>query len=156
MSKERRYWHPFIGFNYRMTNLQAAIGVAQMERIEAIIQKKRENAQTYASLLSNVPGVTLPMEAEWARNVYWMYCILIDNSLWPPRDQIISSLKTKGVDTRPLFYPIHSMPPYRSSDGHFPVAEDISRRGINLPSGVGLTAQDIKRVVDALICELSR
>jgi len=86
MSKERRYWHPFIGFNYRMTNLQAAIGVAQMERIEAIIQKKRENAQTYASLLSNVPGVTLPMEAEWARNVYWMYCILIDSSLWPPRE----------------------------------------------------------------------
>ena len=107
MSKEKRYWHPEIGFNFRMTNLQAAIGVAQLEKIELFIDVKRKNALLYNSLLKGVKGITLPPEKEWAKSTYWMYSILIDKGEYGlSRDELIEKLKENNIDSRPFFYPM--------------------------------------------------
>jgi perosamine synthetase len=142
MSKEKRYWHPEIGYNYRMTNIQAAIGLAQLENIEKIIERKRKNAEIYNSLLKNIKGITLPPEKGYAKNVYWMYSILIGDNFPIDRDQLILKLKEERVDSRPLFYPLNAMPPYKSNEG-FPIAEELSKRGINLPSSINLSKESI-------------
>lgn len=149
MSPERRYWHPVIGYNYRMTNLQAALGVAQMERVEKFIEKKRWIAQTYNRYLGKVPGLVLPPAMEWARPVYWMYSVLVTDEFGLSRDGLMSHLRAQHIDSRPFFYPIHTMPPYWS-EAAFPVAEKLSREGINLPSAVTLTEPDIQRVAEAM------
>ncbi len=157
MSKEKRYWHPVIGFNYRLTNLQAALGVAQLEQIDDIIARKRRNAALYSELLRDVPGITLPPEAPWAKNVYWMYSILIEDDFGMSRDEVMAGLKARDIDSRPFFYPIHTMPPYieHAKGEVLPVATEISRKGINLPSSATLTPEQIAQVVNA-IKELGR
>jgi perosamine synthetase len=149
MSAEKRYWHPEIGFNYRMTNVQAALGVAQLERVEAIIAQKRANAAVYNQLLGDVHGVSLPPEAAWAKNVYWMYSIVLDDAFPLSRDQLMAHLRSREIDSRPFFYPIHTMPPY-ARDESYPVAEDLARRGLNLPSSTLLTPNQIERVCAAI------
>ena len=149
MSTEKRYWHPVIGYNYRITNVQAAIGVAQMERIEEFIARKRRIAETYNQLLARVSGLTLPPEEKWATNVYWMYSALVGVEFGPSRDELMARLKQRKIDSRPFFYPIHTMPPYHTSES-LPVAEALSRRGINLPSAVTLTDEDIHRIATAI------
>jgi len=149
MSKEKRYWHPIAGFNYRMTNLQAAVGVAQLERINELIEKRRKNAVLYDSLLKNVKGITLQPEEKYAKKVCWMYCVLIEKDFPVSRDQLMSILKENEIDSRPFFYPITVMPPYKS-DEKFPVAEDISKKGINLPSSVNLKKEDIERITSVI------
>jgi perosamine synthetase len=150
MSPERRYWHTEVGYNFRMTNIQAALGLAQMERIDVFIEHKRWLAQRYNELLTSVTGITFPPEASWARSVYWMYSILLDKEFPLDRDTFMSRLKEQGIDSRPFFYPVHSLPPYQSSGGQFPVAEDISRRGINLPSGMNMQEEDVVRVAEEI------
>jgi perosamine synthetase len=149
MSPEKRYWHPEIGFNYRLTNLQAALGLAQLERVETTIARKRANAASYNEWLSDVPGVTLPPEAAWAKNVYWMYSILLDDGFPLSRDQLIAHLKSQEIDSRPFFYPLHTLPPYTRSES-YPVAEDLGRRGLNLPSSSRLTPKQIERICAAI------
>jgi perosamine synthetase len=149
MSPEKRYWHTEVGYNYRMTNLQAALGVAQMERIEEFIAKKRHIALTYNQGLREIDSITLPPEASWATSVYWMYSILLANDFPLSRDEVMLSLRQQNIDSRPFFYPIHVQPPYQA-DISLPVAEDLSRRGINLPSAVTLNEEDIQRIVQAL------
>lgn len=144
MSKEKRYWHTEVAFNYRMTNIQAAIGVAQLEKIDKVIEIKRKNAALYNSLLKDVKGVVLPAEKKWAKNVYWMYSILVDK-----RDELMKKLEKNGIDSRPFFYPIHIMPPYRTNED-FPFTDEISRKGINLPSSPKLTEDEIKKVVKVI------
>jgi len=151
MSKERKYWHPLVGFNYRLTNVQAAIGLGQMTKLEVILEKKRQIAQYYHEKFAEVTGVVLPPEASWAKNVYWLYSVLLKPEVNKNRDELIHFLARAGVETRPLFYPIHTMPPYLGN-GSFPVAEKISARGISLPSGSGLTWGQIDTVV-ALVQE---
>ncbi len=146
MSPEKRYWHTEVGFNYRMTNLQAAVGVAQMERIEEFIERKRHIAAAYNQGLENVPFVRTPPEEAWATSVYWMYSILLEKDFPMPRDEVLRRLREKGIDSRPFFYPIHIQPPYQAKLA-LPVAEDLSKRGINLPSAVTLTDDDIQRIV---------
>lgn len=150
MSLKRRYWHPEVGYNYRMTNLQAALGVAQLERIEEFIQAKREHAALYNSLLSNVHGLTLPPEAPWARNVYWMYSVLVEKEFGMGRDDLMRALNQRGIDSRPFFWPIHLMPPYRCGE-RLSVAEPLAQKGINLPSSCKLTREQI-----GFICETIR
>ncbi len=149
MSPEKRYWHTEVGFNYRMTNLQAALGVAQMERIEEFIARKRWIAESYNQGLREVASVTLPPEAPWATSVYWMYSILLNKDFPLSRDEVMARLRQQNIDSRPFFYPIHIQPPYQA-DISLPVAEDLSRRGINLPSAVTLTDADIQRIVQAI------
>jgi perosamine synthetase len=149
MSPEKRYWHPEIGYNYRMTNLQAALGVAQMERIEEFITKKRWVADQYFQRLRGVEYLQLPTQANWASSVYWMYSVLIKEGVPVKRDEVISYLKSQNIDSRPFFYPIHTMPPYHANIS-LPIAEKLSGQGINLPSAVTLNEEKIDRIVSAL------
>ncbi len=148
MSLKKQYWYDVIGFNYRMTNMQAAIGLAQLKKIERFVKMKRENARLYSLYLQELKDVTLPPEMDWAKNVYWMYTILVESER-ASRDKLMIELKANGIDTKPLFYPIHIMPPYKREGLNFPVAESISKKGVSLPSGVKLKQKDIK-----LICEV--
>jgi perosamine synthetase len=149
MSKEVRYWHPTVGYNYRMTNIQAAIGLAQLERIEQILARKLELAELYHAGLADCPGVVRHPQAAWARNIYWMYSILVTDELALSRDQLMAALRERGIDSRPFFFPMHQLPPYEE-DGHYPVADELSRRGINLPSYPGLTDADVQRICDTI------
>lgn len=145
MSPTERYFHPEIGFNYRLTNIQAAIGVAQLERIDDLVRIKRRNAALYAERLSKVPGLTLAPEAPWAQSVYWMYSILVNKDYPLSRNALMAALKQRGVDTRPFFRAIHTMPCHPRAMS-LPVAEDLAARGINLPSSTKLTEDQIDYV----------
>jgi perosamine synthetase len=150
-----RKWliHNSVGYNYRLTNLQAAVGLAQLERIEEFINKRRENAYYYNSLLNDIRGMTLPPELPWAKNVYWMYTVLLNEEVVGiTRDDLMRKLETYGIDTRAAFLPIHLQPPYKDIyiNEKYPVAELLGRRGINLPSGNSTTKEDIEYVVSAI------
>ncbi len=149
MSTKKRYWHTEVGFNYRMTNLQASIGVAQMERIEEFISRKHWIAQMYNQGLQGVSFIQTPPEASWAKSVFWMYSILLADDFPIGRDEVMTRLHDQGIDSRPFFYPIHLQPPYRDNMT-LPIAENLARRGINLPSAVTLTEADIHRIVTAI------
>ncbi|RME70122.1 MAG: DegT/DnrJ/EryC1/StrS family aminotransferase [Chloroflexi bacterium] len=144
------YWHPEVGYNYRMTNIQAAIGLAQLEQIDTMIARRRENAAHYNRRLAGVPGLTLPPNADWAENVYWMYSVVIGDEFGLPRDEVRARLRAAGIDTRPFFYPIHTLPMYQTGQS-LPVAEDLGRRGINLPSAATLTPDQIDYICDTLL-----
>ena len=150
MDPNKRYWHTEVGYNYRMTNMQAALGVAQMERIEEFITRKRKIAELYAEGLKDIPSVTLPPEAAWATNVYWMFSILLNPDFPIQRDEFLKRLKEQGIDNRPFFYPIHQMPPYVTENRYFPVADDLSQRGLNLPSAVTLTDEEIAYITQTI------
>jgi perosamine synthetase len=149
MSNTKRYWHYMVGYNYRMTNLQSAIGVAQMEQIDQFIEKKRENAELYNTFLSKINSLTLPPEVKKCKNVYWMYSVLIEDNFGLSRDAVMLRLKKKGIDTRPFFYPLHQLPMYKTRN-NYPVSNELSRKGINLPSATTLTENDIRIVCDTL------
>ncbi len=149
MSTEKRYWHTEVGYNYRITNLQAALGVAQMERIEEFIERKRWVASTYNRLLQGVPGLVLPPEASWAFSTYWMYSILVTEQFRMNRDELMAELRLQNIDSRPFFHPIHRQPPYKSSL-LLPNAECLASQGINLPSAVTLTEEDLQRIAAAI------
>jgi len=149
MDPNRKYWHNLIGFNYRMTNVQAAIGLAQLKKLDNFIRIKRENANSYNSLLKNIDGIRLPPETKDAKNIYWLYSILIENKFGISRDNLMNKLDEDGIETRPFFYPIHEMPPYENNE-NFPVAQELSKKGINLPSAVTLKKDDIKYITDTI------
>ena len=149
---KKHFWHDVIGFNYRMTNLQAAIGVAQLKNLDEFIEKKREIAKSYSEGLKELEEegqITLHPEMPWAKCVYWMYCILVDDNFGMNRDELMKRLEEKGIETRPFFYPMHVMPIYKNNK-KFPVAEEISRKGVNLPSGVSLMEGIIEKVVSTI------
>lgn len=152
MDPSRRYWFPIIGYNYRMTNIAAAIGLAQLEKVEWHIERRREIAQWYNERLRNMPLLTLPVEKEWARNVYWMFSVVLHEKLSIERDVVMAALAKEGVETRPIFYPMHTLPPYRrlARGQRFPVAERIASRGMNLPTWAGLTQKDVELVCTTL------
>ena len=148
----RRYWFPVIGYNYRMTNVAAAIGLAQLEKAGWHILRRRDVAGWYHEYLRDMPLLTKPVEKEWARNVYWMFSVVLDEKLSVERDAVIFALAERGIETRPVFHPMHTLPPYRglARGQRFPVAERIASGGINLPTWAGLTKKDVKFVCDAL------
>lgn len=148
MAKNRRYWHDLIGYNYRLTNLQAAVGVAQMEQVEALLQRRRDLQVWYTDKLRQDPRIELPRRVEWAEPVNWLYTILLRRDF--DRDRVIEQLKHNGIDCRPVFYPLHMMPPHIQA-GHFPIAEDISRRGLSLPTTTIMGLPHVERVCAALI-----
>ncbi|MGB9694332.1 MAG: DegT/DnrJ/EryC1/StrS family aminotransferase [Fervidobacterium sp.] len=159
MNLEKRYWHEVVGFNYRMTNLQAALGVAQLEKINSFIERKRKIAELYNSLLKDVNGVVLHPEMKWAKNIYWLYSILINEKKFgASRDQLMTELAEKGIETRRFFYPIHTMPPYKKYANHsaFHVANELSSKGINLPSSTKLTEENIKEITQLIKCSQSK
>lgn len=148
MPPHRRYWHDEVGFNYRMTNLQAAVGVAQMERIDSFIRRKREIAALYREGLAGIPGVTFATERAGCTNVYWMVSVLIEPPYALSRDELIPALRARGIDSRPFFHPLDTLPPYLSAAPR-PVALHLSRCGLNLPSSPALTDAQV-----AYVCQV--
>lgn len=140
LAKHRQYWHDVIGYNYRMTNICAAIGYAQMERIEEFIKRKREIAELYKTCLQDTK-VIFHGEAENTVNSYWICSILTPDG--ESRDPLREHLADAGIETRPLFYPVHTMPMYSSKFQKLSVAENLGWRGINLPSYPGLKDDDV-------------
>lgn len=156
MRPERRYWHEEVAFNYRMNNLQAALGLAQMGKVEAMIATKRRVASYYQDRLAPLEAagvLRLPTEMDWAESVYWLYSIVVEGSETGAAGLALR-LRELGIETRPLFVPMHRLPPYRDSAA-YPVAERLSERGLSLPSGVRLSAADLDRVSDAVHAALA-
>ncbi len=151
-STERHFWHKYLGYNYRMTNLQAAIGLAQTEQLEQFVEARRANAAYYTSLLREIPGVTTPPEAEWASNVFWMYGIMLEKEFGVTRDELRTALAHRGIETRTFFIPMHCQPIYfdQYRGQRFPVAEDLCRRGMYLPSATKLEREEIESVAEAI------
>jgi perosamine synthetase len=147
LAKYRQYWHDVVGYNYRMTNICAAIGLAQLEQAADILAKKKYIAQQYRQLLNNLP-VTLQEEAEHVECSYWMCSILVQEA--ELRDALRDHLERDGIETRPLFYPVHTMPMYADKFQHHRTAEDLGWRGINLPSWPGMTDDDLLFVVNSV------
>ena len=152
MDPNRRYWHLVVGYNYRMMSLPAAIGLAQLEKIDYQLELRSRIANLYIERLRKINGLTWQTEQPWARHVYWMFNIVLEPEAWQSRDAVIEALGRQGIETRPVFYPVHSLPPYADSSGgeSFPVAENLSRNGISLPTWAGLTENDIDNVCRAL------
>ena len=148
----RKYWFPVIGYNYRMTNIAAAIGLAQLERIDSHLSTRKKVADGYHRRLAHLSDrIALPMTENWAEHAYWMYTVLLQQTVRKDRDRVMQDLDDLGIETRPVFYPLHILPPYRDhAQGPFPRAEFCGARGINLPTHGRLTDQDIDRVADAL------
>ena len=152
MSKHRKYWHEIIGFNYRMTNLQAAIGVAQLKKLDEFIEKKRQIAKWYAEEMKELEEkglIKLHTEMHWAKCVHWMYSILIEDKIKISRDVLMKRLEEKGIETRPFFVPMHLLPMY-SNNEKLPVAEELARKGLNLPSSVNLEENAINLICDTI------
>lgn len=149
MNPHKKYWHDIIGFNYRMTNIHAAIGVAQLKKIDTIIEKKRRIAEWYRKELREMEGLTQHPEMPWAKNVYWMYSILVEKDFSMGRDELIRKLRERGVDTRPFFHPIHELPMYRTGD-RFPISEELASKGVNLPSSANLSQEDVSNIAEKL------
>ena len=151
-SSERHFWHQYQGFNYRMTNLQAAIGLAQTERLDEMVAHRREVRAWYDEGLRGVPGLVLPTETPETINVFWVYGLLIDPAFGLERDAVREALARRGIETRTFFVPLHLQPIYfRAWRGHsFPVAEDLGRRGLYLPSGAALTRHEVDYVAREL------
>lgn len=142
---DRQYWHDVIGYNFRMTNICAAIGKAQLERIDVILEKKKTIADFYIQNLSKLPFDLLPQDKS-VDNSYWMFTALVKSPF--SRDNLMKYLANKGIETRPTFYPAHQMPMYFKDKYHFPVAEEIGYRGINLPSYPSIKKEELKYIVD--------
>jgi perosamine synthetase len=146
MDPARRYWHTEIGFNYRMTNLQAAVGLGQLERIDQFVERKREIRRWYEAGLQGIEGLIPIIEQPWAGATCWLYTVLLDRHRGWNRERLMEQLRQAGIETRPCFVPLHELPMYQEPEGRYPVSERIGATGLSLPSGVSLTRADAERV----------
>ena len=156
------FWNNEVAFKYRMSSMQAALGLAQLERIEELIERKRAIFGWYRAALADFDGITLNQEAAAVRNTYWMVTVIIDESFHISKEDLMAALSSYQVDSRPFFYPLSSLPAY----SHLPqaalcrtsnqISYRISARGVNLPSGLNLTNGQVQYVCDSLRAILSR
>jgi len=148
MNKSKRYFHELVGFNYRMTNMQAAIGCAQMEKIDFLLSEREKIMNIYNSFLSEY--VKLPTTLKDTKSVCWLYSILLPDEV--DRNEIIHKLSELGIESRPLFFPLNTMPPYSNFKlNENKIAKNISSRGINLPTFVGITEKEIEFISKSLL-----
>ncbi|PIS12092.1 MAG: aminotransferase DegT [Bdellovibrio sp. CG10_big_fil_rev_8_21_14_0_10_47_8] len=158
---QKRFVHERLGWNLRMTNIQAALGVAQLERLDEFIKLKRKMGLLYTELFSGrLPDVQLPLaKTSYAENIYWVYGLVVDEKRGFDAEEIIRRLGAKGVGCRPFFYPMHQQPVLKRmglfENESYPVAERISKQGFYIPSGLALTEQQIHRVADVVMKELT-
>ncbi len=152
--QDRRFYHTELGHNFRLTNIQAAIGLAQLERIDELVQKKRWIGQTYNEELKDVPGLILPVEEPWAKNVYWMYGVVLEEKIGMDAAEFASRLREHDIDTRPFFLGMHEQPVFYNRNlfvsERYPVAERIARQGLYLPSGIAMTGSQLDQVCEAV------
>lgn len=151
---ERRFLHTELGQNYRMTNLQAALGLNQVKRIEEIVAAKRQIARRYKDLLSGIDGLALPEEESWARNVFWVFGLLLDESRGETCLPLTKALAAKGIETRPFFLGMHEQPAFHDlglfKGESYPVAEALAKRGFYIPSGLTIKEEEIRLVADSV------
>ncbi len=151
---DTRFRHESLGANLRMTNLQAALGLAQVERIGRTLARKRQIAARYSEALRASPGLTLPVERPWARSVYWVYGVVLDESTGLDGKSLAKALRARGIDSRPFFLGMHEQPALTRAGWfageRYPVAERLARQGIYLPSGCSLGDAEVDRVCGAL------
>ena len=150
MSKTKRYWHTELGYNYRITNIQAALGLAQLHRIDSIIKKKLKIFSWYKKYLGQSELFSLNPEQKGITNVIWMVSILLPEKLKIDRDNLMKKLREKNIDTRPFFYPISQLPMYNTGVIN-PVAYDIAERGMNLPSAFNLTEEQVEYICKQML-----
>jgi len=154
---EPRFLHKEIGFNYRLTNIQAALGCAQLEKINSFVNHRRNNAAIYNKLLKNVQGVVLPPEKKWAKNVYWMYGILIEKDFGLTMQKLREKLFDRGIETRAFFIGMHKQPAYNKNFDNYPdkvdcpIADQLEEKGLYLPSSSHLTKNEIKLIVKQIL-----
>jgi perosamine synthetase len=149
-SHDRRYWHERLGFNYRMTNIAAAIGLAQMERFEATLTRKHKIAEKYRELMADLP-VTFQQASPGAEQSLWLMTLLLPKG--SDRDRLMADMAANAIETRPVFFCAHQLPVYAregQAAERFPVAEDIQARGLSLPSYPSLTPSEMEHVVRSL------
>ncbi|MCF6147395.1 MAG: aminotransferase class I/II-fold pyridoxal phosphate-dependent enzyme [Candidatus Kuenenia sp.] len=152
---KKRFIHEELGWNFRMTNLQAAIGIAQLEQLDVFVTKKRKMGQKYTEILSDIKSIDLPVQrTDYAENIYWVYGIVLKDKLPFDAEEVMKRLGEKGIGTRPFFWPMHEQPVFRKmalfKKESYPVAEMISRRGFYIPSGLALTEDQINDISNAL------
>ena len=150
-----RFVHTELGYNYRMTNVQAAIGVAQLEQIDFIEKKKRWIGYKYNHFLENLKNINLPLvKTNYCENIYWVYAITLKDNYFKTAKQVMSELKDKNIGTRPFFYPMHKQPIFNKMglflDDKLPNSEKLYQQGLYIPSGLALTEIEIKEVSLAL------
>jgi perosamine synthetase len=149
---QKRFNHQRLGWNFRMTNMQAAVGVAQLERFPEHIRRKRNMGATYQTGLAEVPGLQLPLpETAYAQNIYWVFGLILESQVSFDAEEAMTRLSKMGVGTRPFFWPMHEQPVLRSMSlfhgERYPVAENMARRGFYIPSGLGLTTNQQEAVI---------
>jgi perosamine synthetase len=151
---ERRFAHAELGFNFRLTSLQAALGLAQFTRMDDTIAKKRWMGQEYTKRLQGIPGLQLPVEEPWARTVYWMFGLVLSEDRGMDASAFAGKMKECGIETRPFFVGMHEQPVFLRrgmfSDEQYPVATRLARQGLYLPSGLALTEEQLEYVADTV------
>ena len=152
---EQRFVHDELGWNFRMSNLQAAVGLAQLERLDEFVDRKRRMGALYDRLLTDVAGIQLPLsETVFAKNIYWVYGLVLDNDVPFDAREAMVRLGDIGVGTRPFFWPMHEQPVLKKMglfiDESYPVAERIARRGFYIPSGLALTEVQMESAATAV------
>ena len=151
VTANKAFYHPEVGYNFRMPNLLAAFGVAQLENVEEYLKVKKESAAYYKDLLSGVNGITLNIEKDNVENCFWLYSILVEKEYAITRDELIQKLNEEKIEARPFFMPIHDMPPYKDcKHGDLSVTKELYELGINLPSSVGIKKEDIEMVCNII------
>ncbi|USN45012.1 MAG: DegT/DnrJ/EryC1/StrS family aminotransferase [Candidatus Woesearchaeota archaeon] len=149
MTPEKRYWHDVVGYNYRLTNIQAAVGVAQLERIESFLEKREQIAAWYAEELKGITGLRFQQTPKDAKSVMWMYPLYLEKDFGMTRDELIEKLTAAGIDNRKSFASLHTMPPYKS-EGDFSVSQSVADNALVLPLHVGMTKEDVKAVCQVI------
>ena len=152
---QKRFVHEELGWNFRMSNVQAAIGVAQLERLDSFVTRKRQMGNRYNELLAEVPGIDLPLsQTDYADNLYWVYGLVLQDQVPCTAEEVMRRLAEQKIGTRPFFWCMHEQPVFRKMNlfehESCPVAERIARRGFYIPSGLALTDEQMQRVADAL------
>jgi perosamine synthetase len=152
---QKRFVHERLGWNFRMTNLQAALGLAQLERLDEFVARKRQMGQRYTELLGELPGIHLPLpRTEYAENIYWVYGLVLKDEVPFDAKEAMRRLDAEGIGTRPFFWPMHEQPILRElglfAGETYPVSERLARRGFYVPSGLALTDSQMERVAEAL------
>jgi perosamine synthetase len=157
MDLERRYWFPIVGYNYRMTNIEAAIGLAQLERVEDHLTARKRVRGWYDERLRDLTEfVQMPIEEPWASHSFWMYTIVLSDAVVAgiTRDAFMAGLDADGIETRPVFYPMHVLPPYLDRTRRYPVADRLAAQGVNLPTHGKLTEDDVDYIVSRIRASL--
>lgn len=151
MDPERRYWFPVLGYNYRLTNIAAAIGLAQMEKIDWHISQRRRIAGEYQERLGSHEKVAFQEQKPWAKSAHWLPSIVLKEACKHSQAHVMKKLSDVGIETRPFFVPMHRLPMYQNvSRARYPVADWLADRGINLPAFAGLASDDVNYVCEQL------